>query len=154
MKGALFAAVLALATLVAGGFAWHTHHALGETRRELAGTKTQLDKAKADLKALQDEAAALRKDAAAQKIALEQMQTELNSAQHFLEVERLASARLREDFARAMTARGAPGGRPASAQSLPPGLILPMPVQSATPPPARIAPGNRGVSIGVGVPAR
>ena len=148
----LVAAVLGLAALAAGGFAWHTHQALGEARRELAGLKTQLDKAKADIKTAQTEAEKQRKEAEAQKIALEQAHSELNTSRQFLEAERAMNTRLREQLVLAMSRAAQP--RPSSAQpQLPPGLVLPQPLPQR-PLEIRIAPNRGPTSIGVGVPAR
>lgn len=148
----LLAAALGLAALAAGGgFAWHQHQALGEAQRELAGLKAQLDKAKADLKTVQAEAEKQRKEADMQKAALDQAQSELNSARNFLEAERAMNARLREEVILAI-ARAAQT-RPAAAQALPPGLVLPQ-LAPQRPLEVRIAPNRGPTSIGVGVPAR
>ena len=152
MKGTLMAALLGLAALAAGGFAWHTQQALGETRRELAGLKTQLDKAKADIKTAQAEAEKQRKELEAQKLAVEQAQSDLNSTRQFLEAERSMNTRLREQLVLAMSRTSQP--RPSSAQpQLPPGLVLPQ-LAPQRPMEVRIAPGRGPTSIGVGVPAR
>ncbi|HEX2649075.1 MAG TPA: hypothetical protein VHN19_03950 [Burkholderiales bacterium] len=147
----LLAAVLGLAALAAGGFAWHTHRALGETRRELADLKTQLDKAKTDLKTAQAEAEKQRKEAETHKAALEQTQSELASARHFLEAERAMSTRLREELVLARARSAQP--RPSAAQALPPGLVLPQ-LAPQRPLEVRIAPNRGATSVGVGVPAR
>jgi hypothetical protein len=151
MKSTLLAAVLALAALAAGGFAWQTHRALGDTQRALAGAKTQLDKTKADLKALQAEAAKQRKEAEAQKVALEQAQSEVNTARQFLEAERAMNTRLREELILAKSRAAQP--KPAAAQALPPGLVLPR-LAPQRPMEVRIAPNRGPTAIGVGVPAR
>ena len=147
----LLAAVLGIVALAAGGFAWHTHQALGDARRELTGLKAQLDRAKADIKTAQAEAEKQRKEAEAQKAGLEQAQSELNSARNFLEAERAMNARLREDLVLAMSRATQP--RPSSAQpQLPPGLVLPQ-LAPQRPLEVRIAPNRGPTAIGVGVPA-
>ncbi|HXR58845.1 MAG TPA: hypothetical protein VN747_05970 [Burkholderiales bacterium] len=151
MKSALLAAVLALAALAAGGFAWHTRQALSETRRELAGVKSQLEKTQGELKTAQVEAETRRKQAEAQKAALEQAQAEVNAARHFLEAERAMNTRLREELVLAKSHAAQP--RPAAAQGLPPGLVLPQ-LAPQRPLEVRMAPNRGPTSIGVGVPAR
>ena len=155
MKSTVAAVVLAIATIAAGGFAWQTRQSLEETKAALAGTTSQLDKSKADLKALQEEAATLRKQATEQKMAAEQLRADLNAARLFMEAERLTTARLREDLAKAM-ARGSPGARPAAAFSpgqFPPGMV-PMLAPQRQPMEVRIAPGGGATAVGAPMPAR
>lgn len=153
MKAGLLAAAASVAALAAGGFAGYTYLQLDETRRELAGARGLLDKAKTELKTLQAEAETLRKQAAAQKISLEQAQADLNAARQFLESERAASARLREELGMAMAmARAAQSGRAAAAQGLPPSALPQLAPQR--PMEVRIAPGGGARAVGAGAPAR
>jgi len=151
MKSTIAAVVLAIATVAAGGFAWQTRQSLEGTKAALAGATAQLDKANTDLKALQAEATTLRKQATEQKMAAEQLQADLNAARQFIEAERLTTARLREDLAKAMT-RATPGARPTAAQTLPSGMV---PMLAPQPPmQVRIAPGGGATAVGVPMPAR
>jgi septal ring factor EnvC (AmiA/AmiB activator) len=150
MKMIAVTVVAVLAALAAAGFAWQRNQALGQVKSELASASADLQKARNELQALKAEAVALRKEAAEQKSATDQLRTELNSARAFLDSERLTGARLREELVKAKEQLAAMG-KARSVQSAPPPMAVPMMVR---PPPAAVAPGQRGTAIGVGVPAK
>jgi septal ring factor EnvC (AmiA/AmiB activator) len=94
------ALLFALATTAAAALAWWETQELAETRTELAVAGGHLQKARADLQGAQTELAALRKEAAAGQFTLQQMQADLTTARNFLEAERAANTRLRDDMAK------------------------------------------------------
>jgi septal ring factor EnvC (AmiA/AmiB activator) len=150
MKMIAVTVVALIAALAAAGFAWQRSQALEQVKVELASASAELQKARSETQALKAEAVALRKEAAEQKAATEQLRTEVNSAKAFLDAERLSSARLREELVKAKEQLAAMA-KARSVQSVPPPMAVPMLVR---PPPAAVAPGQRGTAIGVGVPAK
>jgi chromosome segregation ATPase len=146
------ALLFALATAAAAALAWWETQELAETRTELAAAGGHLQKARADLQGAQTELAALRKEAAAGKFTLQQMQADLTTARNFLEAERAANTRLRDDMAKtkellaaAMSRRpAAPAAQPQSAQPM---AVSPRPTAARA---ARSGP----TSVGAASPAR
>jgi hypothetical protein len=150
--------VLIVAVIAVGGvavFGWREHQLHGAARVALAESNALLKKAQIDVKTMGTELEALRKQSAEHKAALDHQQLELRAAQSFLETERAASARLREELVKmkealalAARSRGAPP--PSQAGGLPP--YVPM---LHRPPPAavRIAPGGGATAFGAPAPA-
>lgn len=114
---------------------------------ELADTTARLQKAEAKLPALQAAVDTLRKETEAQKIAVDQLRSEVASAKAFFEAEKESGVRLRDELAR-------------TKELLMATIKSRMPTQAVAPPmlvrpaPMRVLPAGSGVSIGAGIPAR
>ena len=139
------ALLLALAATGAVAFAWQEHQELAETRAELALANGQLQKARAERQALQTELAALRKEAMAAKLAMDQMQADLTAARSFLETEKAATLRLRDDLAKAKEQLASASRR--GSQFGAPTAVSPRPAT------VRAAPGGP-TAVGAAAPAR
>jgi hypothetical protein len=116
-----------------------------------------LKKAQAEVKSMGAELETLRKQSAEHKAALDQQQLELRAAQSFLETERIASARLREELVRMKEALAVAGRQrsappPSQAGGFPAPYQVPMPVRP-TPMEVRIAPGSGGTAAKAAAPA-
>ena len=141
------ALLLALAATGAVAFAWQEHQELAETGAELGLANGQLQKARTERQALQTELAALRKEAMAAKLAMDQMQADLTAARSFLETEKAATLRLRDDLAKAKEQLASASRRPGS-QFGAPMAVSPRPTTTV-----RAAPGGPSAA-GAAAPAR
>lgn len=151
MKMIAVAVVCAVAALAAAGFAWQRNQALEAARHELASVSPQLQKAKADIQSMTAEVDALRKESAEQKMATDQLRSDLNTAKAFLEAEKATALRLREELASAKallaSASRSRGGQPSPA----PASVQPMAIPSQ---PTAIRAAPRGTAAGAGALAR
>ncbi len=130
--------VALIAAVAAAGFTWQGNQTL---EAALAGANAQLQKTQSDLRSVTGEVAALRKESVEQKMALEQQRAELATAKGFLDAERAATARIREELAKAKE-QIAFMTRSRAAQSTPAHLV-PMPVR---PPPMVIRAAPSGTA--------
>jgi peptidoglycan hydrolase CwlO-like protein len=148
----ILAIVVAIA---ASGFAWQRNQALDEARAALSGANTQLQKAQADLKSVTAEVAPLRKEAADQKATIDQLQAELSSARAFLEAERAATARIRDELTLTKE-KMAFMDRSRAAPSAQPGLGYPAPtmIRPSAPPMVIRAVPSTGNTVGAPAPGR
>ena len=156
MKSNILIAVLAVAAVAIAGFAWNRHQSLEATRAELSATSSKLQQAEARIKPLEASVESLRAETAAQQKSLEQLKTEVANAKVFLEVEKEAGIRLRDELARmkeafALAMRGR-GPQAASPTQLPPGMI-PMLVRPQMPLRVERAPTS-GAALEAASPAR
>jgi septal ring factor EnvC (AmiA/AmiB activator) len=141
----LVTAVLLIATLAAGGLAWQQHQLLRNARSELARTNDELQRTKDLIRAMDVTLAALRKEAAEQKMALDQLQADLNIARTNVETEKAVSARLRDENAK-LKESVAVLARMRGRSEAPP--ALPSVAPSTAPPRPMLAPGGRGTAAG------
>lgn len=91
-------AIALVAAVAAAAFAWQKNQAFETSQAALAAANGQLQKAQADLKALKAEVEPLRKETAELKAAFEQQKSELATAKAFLDAERAATMRVREEL--------------------------------------------------------
>lgn len=137
------AAVFAVGAAAAGFLAWQAGSDLGRARSDLSSAKAGLDQARTELAAARKETAALSKEMSEQKIVVDQLRAERETARTFLEAEQAIGARLRADLALAkeqlaVLARNRPGGA-----SFPlPVLIRPQPMVIKAAPSQGSAVGN------------
>jgi len=156
MKMIAAAVVAVIAAMAAAGFAWQKSQALEGTKAELANARSQLQKASDDVLAMRAETTALRKEFAEQKLAADRSRAELATAQVFLDAEKAAGARLREELMKAK-AQLASTSKPRSVQGAP--VVRRVPAQPMV---IRVVPSGSAVSnpspsspaVGYGVPAR
>ena len=138
MKMIVVAVTAVIAAVAASGFAWQRNQLLEETRAELASANSQLQKVKAEFRSMETELGALRKESTEQKMATDQLRAELTVAKSFLDAEKGASTRLREELAKT--------------KELLASLSRARAAQAA--PPLRVIKGSSGSAVGVGVPAK